>query len=482
MEVKNFGTIRGKCTVKTLLYAVIFSGIFVAGCMKKPGPFDTLEDFQQNFSRQKNFKAIPEGELLTLSSAIETARLNNPTNLAAAQAVLAAKYGYYRALSAYAPELNAGYSLGHTLTRGWDLKNPPVGVMKRNDHFTTGGSVQASLLLFDGFARELEAIIARQEYKKSRAIEENVKRLLERAVAYAYYDMYLAEEEIAICESDLDFQNNALRLEEERFRNGHVSKASVLNFRILAARAKSNISNAKYRHRVAFHALFALMGYDAGHLPQNIKLQKITEEELPCIFDESFYLELAVRHRPDLNAEKIALNIAWRNKQKAFAGFFPEVRAFSGFTLETYDARYGGYRVSGAHSRQGGFNYGIEGRWNIFRGLDTFNKVRQQKVLEKAAKWGLDAKFLEVVAEVRDAHSNCLNARYQIEVFQEMARWVKEQRDLVFSEYRNGRETITRLNEAQDTLIEAQNRLIVSIIGFRKAAVQLAAAAGIWIP
>ena len=60
-----------------------------------------------------------------------------------------------------------------------------------------------------------------------------------------------------------------------------------------------------------------------------------------------------------------------------------------------------------------------------------------------------------------------------------MAQWVKEQRDLVYSEYKNGRETITRLNEAQDTLVEAQSQLIISAVGFNKAAVQLAAAAGI---
>ena len=166
-------------------------------------------------------------------------------------------------------------------------------------------------------------------------------------------------------------------------------------------------------------------------------------------------------------------------RHKAFADFFPELRFFSGFTLDTYDASYGGYKVSDARSRQGGFNYGIEGNWNLFRGFDTFNKVRQQEVLEKTAKWGLDAKFLEVVSEVRDAHSNCRNTRYQTEVFRSISRWVREQRDLVFSEYRNGRETITRLNEAQDMLVEAQNRLIVSRVEFRKAAIQLAAAAGI---
>ena len=92
--------------------------------------------------------------------------------------------------------------------------------------------------------------------------------------------------------------------------------------------------------------------------------------------------------------------------------------------------------------------------------------------------WGLNAKFLEIVAEVRDALENCKNTRYQIAVFQEMAEWVREQRDLVFSEYRNGRETITRLNEAQNILVEARNRLIVSVVEFNKALAQLNAATG----
>ena len=221
------------------------------------------------------------------------------------------------------------------------------------------------------------------------------------------------------------------------------------------------------------------MGYDLRHLPEKIELRKISKKHLPQIFDETLYLDLALRYRPDLKAEKIALNIAWRNKQRAIADFFPELRLFSELTLDTYHAEYGGYRVSGARSRQWGFDYGIEGRWNIFRGLDSVNNLRRREKMERIALWQLNTKFLEVIEEVRDAHSNCRNARFQIEIFEETSRWVKEQRDLVFSEYRNGRETITRLNEAQDMLIEAQRELIVSMIEFCKAAVQLAAAAGL---
>ena len=65
-----------------------------------------------------------------------------------------------------------------------------------------------------------------------------------------------------------------------------------------------------------------------------------------------------------------------------------------------------------------------------------------------------------------------------MKVYQDMAQWVREQRDLVFSEYRNGRETITRVNEAQSTLTAAQSRLVISAVQYSKAVIRLAAATG----
>ena len=460
------------------LFAAIFYLLFFSGCSQLPGPFETLADFEESFSKEKHAPLLPAEKLLTLERAIKTARLNNPSLLAAAQAVQAAKFTYYRSLSAYAPEINLSSSPQHTLSRGWELKNPPPGVMKRNNHFTAYGTIQATWLIFDGFARELETIIAKEEFRKSKAASENVLRLLERAVAYAYYDMYQAGEEMVIFAEDLAFQQSALLQAQERFRNGHVSKASVLNFQILAARARSRISNARYRRQTAFHALCALMGCNEKHLTENVALEKISYKAIPFIHDDLFYLELAISNRPDLLMEKIALTVAHRSRQKVYADFMPEFRFFSEYTLDAYNAGYGGYKVSNARSRQGIFTYGVEGRWNIFKGFDSYNNLRRYKALEQIALRELNKKFLEIVAEVRDAASNCRNARYQIQLYQDMEQWVREQRDLVYSEYINGRETITRLNEAQDTLIQAQNQLIVSAVEFNKAAAQLAAATG----
>ncbi|MBO5992014.1 MAG: TolC family protein, partial [Lentisphaeria bacterium] len=342
----------------------------------------------------------------------------------------------------------------------------------------TSGGIEATLLLFDGFARELETIIADLEYRQSIEASKNVKRLITRAVAFAFCDMYLAGEEIKIFTEDLAFQSDALLQEEQRFRSGHVSKASVLNFRILAARAESNISSAKYRKKAALHALISLMGCGEENFSQEMKLQDLAADELPEISDDEFYLELAVNNRPDLKAEKIIFERAFRDRQKVYSEFFPVLHLFSEFSLYTYHARYSRYKFNSAHGNQRGFTYGVEGKWNLFQGFNTYNKLRRQLALEKVALWGINKKFLEICAEVRDACSNCKNARFQVGVYRSMSDWVREQRDLVYSEYRNGRETITRLNEAQSALIEAQSRLVISAIQLKKSAIQLAAVTG----
>ena len=448
---------------------------FLSGCVKTPSSPETPADFRRFFAHTGQQPPLQRGDLLTLTAAIETALANNPTNQRAVQSVYAAKYSYDQALSAYLPEINAGYSLGHTLSRGWDLKDPPEGMLRKNNHFVTSGTLRTTFLLFDGFARELDRLISLQEYQKSIELSRNVKRLLKRAVSYAYYDMYLAGEEIKIHQADLAFQNAALQQEEQRFLSGHVSKASVLNFKIFAARARSHIRQAEYRKKTALHALTALMGCGHWQIPENLTLQKIVTDPLPDLREDDFYLELAVNNRPDLKAEKILLEIARLNRQKVYAGFLPAIHLFAEFSLDTYQARYS---HSSAHGNLRGFSYGAAGSWNLFKGFETVSRLRRQTVLERIALWEVANKFLEISAEIKDACANCKNAHYQVRIFQDMTEWVREQRDLVFSEYRNGRETITRLNEAQSVLIEAQSRLIVSAIEFNKAAIQLAAASG----
>ena len=89
------------------------------------------------------------------------------------------------------------------------------------------------------------------------------------------------------------------------------------------------------------------------------------------------------------------------------------------------------------------------------------------------------SKFLEIVNEIRDARAHYINSISQTAIFLRIVEQVKQQRNLVYNEYLNGRETIARLNQAQSICIEAQNNLALWQIQSRKAAAQLNAAAAV---
>ena len=460
------------------LQAVVCLAILLqAGCFSPLESYQTLADCEKEFTPSNRIYP-KDNEILTLAAARHIALNNNPTLRASAGAISAAKYNYDRALSAYLPAIDLTSSAGYATDSGYHLHNPPPGIMKRNNHFNAAGTLQATLLLFDGLARELEVRLAKLQYNDRTAADKNVKRLLARAVAYTYWDILLASAELEIAEADVDFQTAALKQTEIQYSSGYVSLAEVLNFKILANRARSNVQNARYRRRIASNALTALLGYARQNIPGNLRLQKISPD-FAALPDEETCLEQAIRHRPDLEQERIQLETAIRQKQLVYARFLPTLHFFTAYSLDAFDAKYSHYSVSDARYTRTGFSYGISGTWNIFDGFATLNQLRRRKVLEKIAVWGLNTKFLEIVNEIKDARAHYINSISQTVIFSRIVEQVRQQRDLVYSEYLNGRETVARLNQAQSICIEAQNNLALWQIQSRKAAAQLNAGAAV---
>ena len=461
----------------TGLYGACFL-LLLCGCFNRIGPFGTLEDYTKAFERTQKV-SLAEKTHLTVSEAGEIALANNPTLHAAASSIRSARYGYYRALSAWSPEITVGGEVANSNSRGYDLHHPPAGIFPSEDRFSTAASVKATWLLFNGLARELDILSAKLEYDRTIAAADDVTRLLLRAVAYVWCDILLASEEIIIFQADKAFQDAALTQAQQQFKSGHISYSAVLNFKILAAKAQSRIVLAEYSRQTARNALAALLGYNCGEFPADIKLQPMSVSRLELQQPLYSYLEQAIRNRPDLRAEKIQLEKALRQKQAAYAAFMPELHLFADFSFDSAAAAYGNYAVRRSYYNHPSFSYGVVGTWNIFRGFDSWNEVRRRQALEQIALWGLNKKYLDVTIEVSDALDNCRNILAQIDIFRSMAGWVQEQRDLIYSEYINGRETVARVNQAQSELTEAQSSLALWQIQYHKAAAQLRAALGV---
>ena len=447
--------------------------LLLSGCVEYPSShYRALADYRAELPR-KEIAPLAEKKVLTLAEAQHAALAGNPDYRSACRAVAGAKYRYYRSLSAYLPSVDFRGGVRHSLRNSHDLLNPPAGVMPRENNIASDLGIYATWLLFDGLEREFAAMAARQEVRRSRALDQNARRLLIRAVAYAYYDAVLAKERERIARADLTFQRSSLLQAENRYRNGLVSKASVLNFRILANRAESAILNARYRGQTARNSLASLMGFPQSDFPPELELAPLPKEDQQIYQSLENCLEQAAANRPDLRAAALLLDIVQFRQWSVYAGFLPVIRAEAGLQFATGDAHYGGYSVNNSHHNTLDFTYGISGEWNLFKGFSTFNLVRERRIRTELAKFQLEETFLNAVNEVKDAYANYLNARAQVKICRETLRWVVEQRTLVQSEFWNGRDTITRLNGAQSDLVEAQSSLAIALIELRKAVVQL---------
>ena len=443
------------------------------GCFNFPQSpkFATRSDFQEQFP-VRTIEELEINKVLQIADAQKIALQNNPEYKSLFYAVSAAKNRYEQSLSGYLPQVNLSGELEHRLEGGYDLKNPPADVYRRKNSLVTGATLQASYLIFNGFEREISLLLAKNEYRQEEKITEDMQRILLRMVSFCYYDAILAQEEIRIAQADFDFQVSSLIQAENRYKSGFVSKAAVLNFKILANDAKSAILNASYRYEVAVFALLNLMGFDLSELPE-LELTQLEFCKKYELLNLETYLDMAIENRPDLQRVVLELETARLRRYKSYSKFFPEVYFDIGLDFEHETARFRHHNFRKSHYDDLQFFYGVRGNWNIFNGFRDYLKIREMSSWEKFYLMQLEKSYLKIITEVKDAYVNYRNSCMQADLYRESMQWVIEQRELVQAEYWGGQATINRLNGAQSQVVEAEGRLAIALINIEKARIQL---------
>ena len=104
--------------------------------------------------------------------------------------------------------------------------------------------------------------------------------------------------------------------------------------------------------------------------------------------------------------------------------------------------------------------------------------MREAQANMAIAEFALASAWLGVVQEVRTAHINYVQSVRQAKIYEGTLKYSTEQRDLVAKEYEAGTIGITRLNEVQKDLVDAEATLASAYINTKNAMVQLEAAAG----
>ena len=455
-----------------LLPAILFLLLNCGCAFNRLNTLNSMADFRK-MKPALELKALAAQKTLSLFEAQTAALQNNPTYQAAYQAVKAAKYRYYRSLAAYLPTVQSSFQTAQSFRNSHHIKNPPAGVIHYENYFSSESAIQASWLIFDGFEREFSMLIAREGHNKSLHEDANARRLLLQAVAYAYYDVMLAEARKVIAEADLEFQNSSLKQAQSRYRFGKNSMAEVLNFKILGNEARSAILSAATRTASARYALAALMGGTTEYLPEDIKLDTLQITGAIPLEPLQSYCDMAIARRSDLAAARSELQISRYRYLQSYSTFMPTIRAFYTGKFSNNNFRYGGYHYNASRYNQLINDYGALVEWNLFEGFSTYNLIRELQAQEESSQYDLLECFLQVINEVSDARENIVNAAGQLELYRQSLEWVFEQRQLVQAEYNAAKATITRLNGAQSDLVRAENMLAIAQIELNKAVIQL---------
>ena len=458
---------------KLLLLAVPLALVF-GGCQSYTKPPMAI--------RHSTFTDVPEEEkilfpeelsVLTLEKAQEIALKNNPDFLRVQFTIDSARARYYQSFSSYAPTLNAGMSVSQSFSK---VTSSSSGDKPWNFSTSVGPSLSGSLLIFDCLGREMNILAQKYNLNQAKEAQEDAKRLLLRTVAYSYNDVQQAISQKAIAQAQIDYNKKMLKEAEDKYDAGTALLSDVLNFRINLKNGELELIRTEYNIRSAKYVLAGTLGITDGTIPDSVAFEEVTMPENEVLADVTLYLDSALANRPDLKQYRDRLETAKYTFWKSLSAFGPSVNANYnlGYSWSRNQTRLERTRTSSSGSWS--FNYGISANWNIFNGFsDYFNALQSYASLAES-DYQLAQTWITVITDVRTAYDNYVTNIEKAHIARDIYGLTRDTRDLVENEYKAGSALVTRLNEAENSVISAQHSLLSAVINASNAKAQLEAA------
>ena len=341
----------------------------------------------------------------------------------------------------------------------------------RNSFSEHSAAFTVAWTLFDGFVREARLLGAKHLYHATGASLADIERLIVQAVDTSYYQVQLAEEQLRIARADEAFSQEQLEETEKLRAAGRATRADVDNFRVRVLVAQADVTAALGLQQTGRVLLTELMGL-SGTLPPDLRLSHLadeTEEEM-AVPDPPPWIERALENRPDVIRLEHVLKNA-KEELRATEGLFMPTIAISGswgFDRSS-TLRYTREDQSSAAA--------LEFRWDLFTGGARRARVRAGQSAVTEAEARLKRLRLAVESQVRQAIIDLNDAQQHISLRRESLETARENRRIIQASYVAGKETLTRLNEAQRDYIAADADLALARIRLRQAWSDLHAAA-----
>ena len=458
---------------KLFLLAVPIALVF-GGCQSytKP-PMAVKHSTYTDIPDEEKILFPEEMKTLTLEKAREIALNNNPDFLRVKFSIDSARARYYQSFSSYAPTLNAGMSVSQSFSK---VTSSTSGEKPWTYNTSVGPSLSGSWLIFDSLGREMNILAQKYSLNQAKDAQEDSKRLLLRSVAYAYNDVQQAISQKAIAEASIDYSRKMLKESQDKYDAGTALLSDVLNFQITLKNGELELIRSEYNIRAAKYVLAGTLGITDGTIPDSVTFEDAKMPENEVLADVTVYLDSALANRPDLQRFRDSLETAKYNFWKSLSAFGPKVNANYnlGYSWSRNQTRLD--RTTTSKSGSWSFNYGISATWNIFNGFSDYFQALQSYASLADSDYQLAQTWITVVTDVRTAYDNYKTNIEKAHISQDIYKLTRETRDLVENEYKAGTALVTRLNEAERSVVSAQHELLSAVINASNARAQLEAA------
>uniref|UniRef100_UPI004055ED02 TolC family protein n=1 Tax=Candidatus Electrothrix sp. TaxID=2170559 RepID=UPI004055ED02 len=419
---------------------------------------------------------LAEIELLDLETAQQIALQENP-GIEAAQARLEqAKAALQQALAADKPRVDLDASTGIARYSENNYEMLSLSDSSADQNYETGSlGLQASWLLFDGYARKFQQEQGRYAIQASAASMRNTQRLLVSAVADAFFKAQLALASIEIETANKEFYAQQLQDAESRLEVGSGSLSDVLNMKVQLNTAKNNLLVSAQDYEVARYVLAALLGITDAVLPEDMQLAELDRDcdisDDKGLSDGKGLIQEALQTRPDLKALALQMKASQAGIGQAKAADWPTVQLSGQVDGRTQD----GLLPTGDDV---GASVGLSVSWNLYSGGGIDAAIREARQARKEAEYSHAELRNSIASEVWQSVIRLTAAHKQVSLQRETVELVEENRKLAKSEYEAGSASLVRLNEAQRDLTATYGGLVQALISYQQARHHLLAAIG----
>lgn len=405
-----------------------------------------------------------------LPAVVDVALRNNPETRRAWEDSRAAAARYGRSLSTYYPEVGVEVTAGPSR---FLFQNDPEPITVEQNELQPQVELTWTLLDFGRRASTAEA--SRQRLLAANFTFNRKMQDVVFAAQRAYFALDAARGMQRAAEKNLELARSVREAAEERAGLGLATQPDVLLTRQVDAKAVYDLENARVLVSDAQATLALALGIPAN---APLEIADLDSQPLPRNLEVAVddVIDSALQQRPDLAARMAQIRAGEAAVEKARSDFLPTI-GFAG----SYGADIWRYRINGAPRddvASPDYAYMFNLDWDLFKGFDRTNAVREAEAERDAARAELANLQLETTAAVWKAYFNYRAARKKLEYAESLLKASQDAYDANREGYGLGLATIVELLTGERDLANARYLVVQTRAELLTRSAELAWAAG----